>query len=354
MTKTLLAVDGNSLIHRSFHALLGSQLHTRDGRPTWAVKGALSQILGAVDRVAADAVVIGFDDAAGNHRKAAHPHYKAHRAPKPDDLVTQLALAVDVFWSAGLHVVIPDGLEADDVLASAAATATAAGWHTVVCTSDRDAFALVTETTSALRIINGGVEASPVLTPARLRTMLGIDPWQYRQYAAMRGDASDNLTGIRGIGEKTGVALLDAFGSVEAAFADVDTNGGARVAEVLGKACVKKLSDPDGRAAFWQNVELMTMHTDVDLGIDLGATSGPGLLPVDPATLHDALAAVEMHSLQWLAARVLAGASGDEQVATAKVATAKVATAATPAPRLVPATVPVVPTVEVENELTLF
>src|SRR5690606_37490217 len=130
------------------------------------------------------------------------------------DLVTQLALAVDVFWSAGLHVVIPDGLEADDVLASAASAAAAAGWHTVVCTSDRDAFALVTDTTSVLRIINGGVEASPVLTPERLRIILGIDPWQYRQYAAMRGDASDNLTGIRGIGEKTGVALLAAFGSV--------------------------------------------------------------------------------------------------------------------------------------------
>ncbi len=309
MTKTLLAVDGNSLLHRAFHALAGSQLRTRDGRPTWAVKGALSQVLGAVDRVGADAVVIGFDDGATNHRRAAHPHYKSHRAAKPDDLVTQLAIALDVFSSAGLHVVVPEGLEADDVLASAAATATGAGWHTVVCTSDRDAFALVDETTSVLRIINGGVEASPLLTPERLRILTGIDPWQYRQYAAMRGDASDNLTGIRGIGEKTGVALLNAFGSVEAAFADVDTNGGARVAEVLGKACVGKLADPEGRARFWQNVELMTMRTDLDLELDLTAGAGPGLLPLDPRALHDALAEVEMHSLQWLAARVLAGAT---------------------------------------------
>ncbi|ADG76090.1 5'-3' exonuclease, N-terminal resolvase-like domain protein [Cellulomonas flavigena DSM 20109] len=315
MTKTLLAVDGNSLIHRSFHALAGSQLRTRDGRPTWAVKGALAQVLGAVDRVGADAVVVGFDDAAGNVRRDAHPHYKAHRAEKPGDLVTQLALAVDVFWSAGLHVVIPDGLEADDVLASAASAATAAGWHTVVCTSDRDAFALVDETTSALRIINGGVEASPVLTPERLRILTGIDPWQYRQYAAMRGDASDNLTGIRGVGPKTAVALLNAFGSVDAAFADVDTNGGARVAEVVGTACVRKLADPEGRARFWENVELMTMRTDLDLEMDLTAASGPGLLPVDPQALQDALADVEFGSLQMLAARLLTstpvGAGGD-------------------------------------------
>lgn len=341
MTKTLLAVDGNSLIHRSFHALVGSQLHTRDGRPTWAVKGALAQVLGAVDRVAADAVVVGFDDVARSDRKAAHPHYKAHRTQKPADLVTQLALAVDVFWSAGLHVVIPDGLEADDVLATAASAATAAGWHTVVCTSDRDAFALVTDTTSVLRIINGGVEASPVLTPARLRTMLGIDPWQYRQYAAMRGDASDNLTGIRGIGEKTGVALLAAFGSVEAAFADVDTNGGARVAEVLGKACVKKLADPDGRAAFWRNVELMTMRTDVDLGMDLAGGTGPGVLPLDGQTLHEALAAVEMHSLQMLAARLLTSTPAGGHVPVA-------------VPEPVAVAAPVAPAADVEDDLTLF
>ena len=346
MTKTLLAVDGNSLLHRSFHALAGSQLRTRDGRPTWAVKGALSQILGAVDRVAADAVVIGFDDAGNNQRKVTHPHYKAHRTEKPTELVSQLALAVEVFGSAGLHVVTPDGLEADDVLASAAATATAEGWHTVVCTSDRDAFALVTETTSVLRIINGGVEASPVLTPERLRILLGIDPWQYRQYAAMRGDTSDNLTGIRGIGEKTGVALLNAFGSVEAAFADVDTNDGARVAEVLGKACVKKLADPDGRAAFWQNVDLMTMRTDLDLAMSLGATSGPGLLPVDSQVLHDALAAVEMHSLQWLAARVLTSGAGDAPGAVVTRA---------PAPARAPVAVTAaVVDAEDEDELTLF
>lgn len=338
MTKTLLVVDGNSLIHRSFHALVGSQLRTRDGRPTWAVKGALAQVLNAVDRVGADAVVVGFDDAASNVRKAAHPHYKSHRLEKPADLVTQLAIAVDVFWSAGLHVVIPDGLEADDVLASAAAHATAVGWHTVVCTSDRDAFSLVNDTTSVLRIINGGVEASPVLTPERLRIMLGIDPGQYRQYAAMRGDASDNLTGIRGIGEKTGVALLAAFGSVEAAFADVDTHEGRRVAEVLGKACVKKLADPDNRAAFWQNVELMTMRTDVDLGMDLTAATGPGLLPVDPQALHDALAAVEMHSLQMLAARLLTSTPAGVHVAVG-------------VPDPVAAPVPVAPA---EDDLTLF
>ena len=305
MTKTLLAVDGNSLIHRSFHALFGTNLRTGDGRATWAVKGALSQILGAVQRSNADAIVIGFDDAGNNSRKIAHPTYKANRSEKPADLTDQLALAVDVFRDAGLHVVVPQGLEADDVLASAAATATTAGWHTVVCTSDRDSFALINDTTSVLRIINGGVEASPVLTPERLRILVGIDPQQYRQYAAMRGDTSDNLVGIHGIGEKTAVRILNVFGSVEAAFADVDTNAGQRVAAEVGKAVVKKLADPAGREAFWRNVEIMTMRTDIDLGIDLDAPFGEALLPLDAGDLAGALAGVEMHSLQGLARQML-------------------------------------------------
>lgn len=308
MTKTLLAVDGNSLIHRSFHALFGSQLRTRDGRATWAIKGALSQILNAVDRTSADAVIVGFDDHTSSVRKDAHPHYKAHRTEKPEDLTAQLALAIDVFRDAGLHVIVPTGLEADDVLASAAATASLAGWHTVVCTSDRDAFALISDTTSVLRIITGGVEASPVLTPQRLQTLIGVDPSHYLQYAAMRGDTSDNLAGIRGIGEKTARLILEVFGSVEAAFADVDTNAGARVAAHVGKACVQKLSDPDGRAEFWRNIEIMTMRDDLDLALDLHSPGAPGLLPLDPHRLHRALAALDLSSLQTYAREMLCGA----------------------------------------------
>ncbi|TFH69934.1 5'-3' exonuclease H3TH domain-containing protein [Cellulomonas sp. HD19AZ1] len=334
MTKTLLAVDGNSLIHRAYHAGAASGTRTRDGRPTWAVRGALSQVLGACDRVSADAVVVGFDDASHNVRKTVHPEYKSHRAEKPTDLVEQLALAADVFRDAGLHVVTPPGHEADDVLASAAAHADAAGWRTVVCTSDRDAFALITPTTSVLRLINGGVEASPVLTPERLRLMIGIDPAQYRQFAAMRGDASDNLAGIRGIGEKTGVALLTAFGTVEAAFADVDEHDGARVAAEVGKAVVRKLADPEGRAAYRRNVELMTMRTDLDLRLDLAASPCPGVLPLDATTLHRALAGAELDSLQWLAHRTLVSWDAEPPWRTSG---ARVAPGVGPAPAAPPA-----------------
>ena len=134
--------------------------------------------------------------------------YKARRVEKLDELVSQLALAVEVLRAMGVAVVMPPGLEADDVLASAARFAASVGARTVIMTSDRDAFSLIDDNTRVLRIINGGVEASPTLTPERLEMMLGIRPQQYRDYAAMRGDASDNLPGVNGIGPKTAAKLL--------------------------------------------------------------------------------------------------------------------------------------------------
>jgi 5'-3' exonuclease len=307
MANTLLAVDGNSLVHRSFHALLASDLKTRDGRPTWAVKGFCSQLLGALARSGASAVIVGFDDHTSSVRRAAHPHYKATRKPKPPELGEQLATTIELLRSAGVHVVVPAGLEADDVLASAAATATAAGWNTVIVTSDRDSFALIDEHTSVLRVLNGGIDASPVLTPTRLATMIGgVRPDQYREYAAMRGDTSDNLAGIPGVGEKTAAKLLSAFGTVAAAFDDVDA-GGVAVTAALGRAAVGKLANPDNRAAFARNVEIMTMRTDLDLGLNLTVDGGAGRLPLSADRVLAAFDALELFSVRDQAVRTLTG-----------------------------------------------
>jgi DNA polymerase-1 len=303
---TLLAVDGNSLVHRSFHALAGSDLRTADGRAIWAVQGFCRQVLGALDRVGARALVVGFDDHDASERKARWPHYKATRKPKPPELGEQIARTVELLRDAGVHVVVPAGLEADDVLASAARAASAAGWHTVIVTSDRDAFALIDDSTSVLRLITGGVTASPVLTPERLVTLTGVRPEQYREYAAMRGDTSDNLTGIHGIGAKTAARLLAAFGTVQAAFDDVDA-GGAAVAAALGRASVGRLADQEHRAAFARNVEIMTMRTDLALGLEL-ETGGLGCLPLDPDRVTAALRALELAAVHDSALRLLTDA----------------------------------------------
>jgi DNA polymerase-1 len=289
----VLAVDGNSLVHRSYHA----QAHT--GHAAWAVRGLLTQLVAAVDRVRPVAVVVGFDDPDSSRRRERWPSYKANRTEKLDTLVEQLTEAAAALRRLGIAVVVPPALEADDVLASAAAFAPTRNARTVVVTSDRDAFALIDEHTSVLRIINGGVEASPMMTAERLVLLLGVRPEQYRDFAALRGDPSDNLPGVRGIGPRTAARLLAEFGTAAAAFDDLDS-----VRDRIGAGAAARMAAPGARAAWELNCQVMTMHRDVELDLDLAA--GPGVLPLPAAVVAGVFRG---HNLTWSvgpAVRVLA------------------------------------------------
>src|SRR5919204_3509344 len=147
MTRVVLAVDGNSLIHRSFHAHAGTGLRSAAGEPIWAVRGLLGQLVAAVERISPDMVIVGFDDPEASWRRETWPQYKAQRGVKLENLVSQLTLATKLLQQLGITVLIPAGLEADDVLASTARAAAADGATTVIVTSDRDAFALINEHT---------------------------------------------------------------------------------------------------------------------------------------------------------------------------------------------------------------
>ena len=304
MTRTLLAVDGNSLLHRSFHASARTGFRTSDGRAMWAVRGFLSHLVAAVDRTCADAVVVGFDDPDSSARRDRWPSYKAQRAPKPATLHEQLETAVEVLQDLGVVVAVPAGLEADDVLASAAAYAPTVGARTVIVTSDRDSFALIDEHTKMLRILNGGVDVSPLLDPHRLVLVTGVRPEQYVDLAALRGDTSDNLPGVAGIGPKTAARLLEEFGSAEAAFDDAAA-GGERCTKALGKAVAKRLADPAARDRWEHNCRVMAMHRDAPLGLDLLA--GVGCLPLDTDAVKEAYTRLELHVPT--AVRALTGAA---------------------------------------------
>ena len=290
----VLAIDGNSLVHRSFHSHARTGAHT-DGRPSWAVRGLLMQLVAAVDRIRPVAVVVGFDDPDASVRRDTWPQYKANRGEKLDTLVDQLTDATDAMRALGLTVIVPPGLEADDVLASTAAAARARRARTVVVTSDRDAFALIDDTTSVLRIIDGGVDASPLMTPDRLHLLLGVRPEQYRDFAALRGDPSDNLPGVRGIGPRSAARLLGEFGTAAAAFDATD------VAQRVGGGIAGKLAAPGAREAWALNCEVMAMRHDVPVALD-----GAGSLPVPAGPVAEVY---RRHNLTWTvrdALRVLA------------------------------------------------
>lgn len=297
--RVLLAIDGNSLVHRSFHAQAATGLRSATGEPLWAIRGLLTQLVAAVERICPVAVVVGFDDPDRSARRDRWPSYKAGRSEKLETLVSQLAGAVEVLRAMGIAVHVPDGLEADDVLASAARFGRSVGVETVIMTSDRDAFALIDDNTRVLRIINGGVEASPVLTPERFLTMQGIRPSQYRDFAALRGDPSDNLPGVRGFGPKLAGRLLAELGSVQAALDDLAA-GGDLVAAAVGPTLAARLAEPESAAAWRLNCQVMAMHDSLDLGLDLAA--GPGVLPLSAEAVRAAFSA---HQLTWTAAAAL-------------------------------------------------
>ena len=300
MSPVVLAVDGNAIVHRAFHSQAASGFRML-GRPYWAVRGLLAQLVAAVDRVGPDVVVVGFDDPAASTRRERWPHYKAQRGEKLDKLVEQLAAAAEALRELGVGVVVPAGLEADDVLASVARRAPEVGATTVVMTSDRDAFGLIDAHTRVLRIINGGVEASPLITAERLVTLLGVRPEQYRDFAALRGDASDNLPGVPGIGPKTAARLLGALGSARAAFEDL-----AAVAAELGPGVAGRLAAEGARERWELNCQVMTMRHDLPVDLPVDTPGAVGRLPLALDAVRTTYGFLELPATAATAASVLA------------------------------------------------
>jgi DNA polymerase-1 len=253
----------------------------------------LRQILESIDSVGPDAVVFGLDDRSGSMRRVLYPDYKAGRAEKDPELIDQLDRAAALLDALGLATLTPPGLEADDVNASGATWATANGWDCVIITSDRDAFAHISPHTQVLRLIDGGIHGSPMLNPARLFNMYGVRPANYLAFAALRGDSSDNLPGVQGIGEKTAAILLDVAGSMDAAWSDIDHNGGTALLGALddwsaetggrrvGATVVRRLSAPGARERYDFNVQMMSGRDDLDLGLTPDVPGSRGLLPLD-------------------------------------------------------------------------
>ncbi|HZD02926.1 MAG TPA: 5'-3' exonuclease H3TH domain-containing protein [Actinomycetes bacterium] len=247
----LLAVDGNGLAHRAFHAVGGS-----DGEPGAAAERVLAMLARIAAEARPTACVVGFDDPVGSVRRDRHPAYKASRPPKPHELVELLDELPELLRQLGLWVVVPEGLEADDVLGSAAALASSRVVAATLATGDQDAFALVRPTVRVLLLLAGGrVEQ---VSPSWLRARYGVGPEQYPQFAALRGDSSDCLPGVRGVGAVTAARLLAAFPDVEAAFADP-----AGVARLLGVWVAEALVTH--RDTYELNRELMAIRTDVPL-----------------------------------------------------------------------------------------
>ncbi|MGA8257363.1 MAG: 5'-3' exonuclease H3TH domain-containing protein [Nocardioides sp.] len=321
--RLLLAVDAPSLLHRAYHAHGIAGLRDRGGRPAWALHGMLRQLLETIEAFSPDAVVLGLDDRASSVRAAAYPAYKAGRAAKDDALVEQLERCGPLLDALGLLTVTPSGLEADDVSASASTWAARSGWRCVIVTSDRDAFAHIGPTTEVLRLISGGgVQGSPLLNPTRFRALYDIDAADYLAFAALRGDASDNLPGVTGVGEKTASLLLSRVGTMREIWADIDHAGGATLVAALDAHCEehgkrrigervrRSLTAPGAREQFESNLKLMAGRCDIDLGLQPDLPGSPGLLPRSAEAVRQVVDHLGVAETTRFAVRVLSGETG--------------------------------------------
>ncbi|MCP9208320.1 DNA polymerase I [Streptomyces cucumeris] len=298
----LLLLDGHSLAYRAFFALPAENFNTTTGQTTNAIYGFISMLANTLRDEQPTHLAVAFDVSRKTWRSEQFTEYKANRSKTPDEFKGQVELLGELLDAMSVTRFAIDGFEADDVIATLATQAEAEGFEVLIVTGDRDSFQLVSEHVTVLYPTKGVSELTR-FTPEKVQEKYGLTPTQYPDFAALRGDPSDNLPGIPGVGEKTAAKWINQFGSFQEL---VD-----RVDEVKGKVG-EKLRD------HLESVKLNRQLTELVRDVELG--TGPDGLkraPYNREALAVILDALEFRH-QNFRDRVMAadpGAAEEEPVA---------------------------------------
>ena len=257
MSPTLMLIDGHALVHRAFHAV--RPLTTRTGELTNAVFGFTQMLLKAMNDHRPEYAAVAFDLSAPTFRHLEYSDYKAQRPKTPEGLREQFDRVRQVVRALGIPIFEREGFEADDVLGTLARQATSRGIDTLIVTGDADALQLVGERVRVLTP-HKGMSETMLYDEQAVRERFGVSPQQIPDFKALKGDASDNIKGVRGIGEKTAARLLQQYGSLERLIEHKDELD-AKVASALSE---------DGERAI-QSKRLATIVTDAPVELDLEA-----------------------------------------------------------------------------------
>ena len=254
----LFLIDGNSLAYRAFFALPES-IGTSDGRPTNAIYGLASMLVKVIDEHAPAGVVVAWD-AGMSGREVTYDLYKAQRKPRPDLLREQWPHLMPLVEAFGYTNVKVEGYEADDVIASLARQAREEEIPVMVVTGDRDAYQMVGD---GIRVMSTsrGITETKIYDSDAVLERYGVPPELITDLMGLRGDTSDNIPGVPGIGEKTATQLLQQFGSLEEVLASVEEISGAKRKQNLVEHA------EDAR----MSKQLATLQYDIETGVDLAA-----------------------------------------------------------------------------------
>ncbi len=253
----ILLLDGNSLVYRAFFAL-PTDMATASGQVTNAVFGFTSMLINLLKDHQPDGIGIAFDRPEPTFRHELVPEYKANRSEAPDILRQQMGLVRQVVETLRIPMVDAAGYEADDVIATLATQAKEKGDEVIVVTGDRDEYQLVEDPYVKVLYNRRGVSDYVLYDEAGIKERTGVTPTQYPEYAALRGDPSDNLPGVPGVGEKTAAKLINTYGDLDGIFANVDKNT-PKLRESL------KTHEPQVR----QNAQATPLVRDVPLEVTL-------------------------------------------------------------------------------------
>ena len=252
MEKFLL-VDGNSLLNRAFYAL--PVLSTASGEYTNAVYGFFNMLFSMLDRLKPEYAAVAFDRKEPTFRHKQFTEYKAGRKPMPDELIPQFPLLKSALEEINIPFIEMPGFEADDLLGTLSLSGELAGLECCVLSGDRDVLQLVSDKTTVY-LTKKGISELETYTPDYLKEKMGLEPEQIIELKALMGDSSDNIPGVPGIGEKTAMALVQQYGSIDAVYANIDS---VPLKPVF--LCKLKEGEASARHSYW----LATIVTDAPL-----------------------------------------------------------------------------------------
>jgi DNA polymerase-1 len=276
-TKRLLLIDGHSMAYRAFFALPVENFTTAQGQHTNAIYGFATMLISLLKDEKPTHVAVAFDVSRKTFRSEIFPEYKANRAKTPDEFRSQMSYLHELVKGFGISQFEIEGFEADDIIATITKRAEKEGAEVLICTGDRDSFQLVTKQTTVL-YPKRGVSEMARMTPEAVQEKYGMSPDQYPDFAALRGDPSDNLPSIPGVGEKTASKWVIEYGSLVELLAQAEKVGG-KVGEAL-RANIDNVK---------RNRELTQLIHDAPMEFTIDALAWSGVTESDLTTLFEEL-----------------------------------------------------------------
>lgn len=262
MTKIIAIIDGNSLMHRAFHAVPPA-MQAPDGTPTNAAFGFMAMLIKFIDMAHPDAIVCAFDKGRPAFRMEALEQYKAQRPPMDDALRVQFPIIEELLRAMDIPVVAMQGWEGDDILGTISAQDEQLGYRSLLVTGDKDAYQLASDLTQIVTT-KKGITDVVIYGPEEVEERYGVTPGQFTDFLGLKGDKSDNIPGVPGIGDKKAAAMLQQFNDLEGIYAHLDSFKGKQLENLTNHK----------EDAFLSR-QVATIVRDAPIDLDLEALSFP-------------------------------------------------------------------------------